>query len=633
MVLLPSLALGGWAEWESVARWRQDEGAMRLAWRALAQEAARSALRSTLDQLRAKAAAIPDGGDPRALAGYLAEGPAELVFLVDGDVVRSSFPPEADVAAAPSDEALERARHDEFAHLPAAAQDYRAILASKPAPALSHEAEAGLIAVLASRGEAAAALAELRSALPDPARIAGNQGAALALSLCAQPLPRGDLAAALLEAYGRILAVPAETALQGRVLEALTQRADAMDEAERARWRVLDALVAHDARARAALLACPPEESQWIASRGGGDWVAPAYRRLATGVVAYAGAHGQHDAVVALLDHERLLAMLDVIVGLQPGLNELAAAYARRYGKPIDAGAQAILIAAPWGAELSIEPVAGMASRGSALLALLPAVAFVACALALASAGVVFLHRTARRDLQLAQLKADFVSNVSHEMKTPLALLRMFGEMLSLGYERDEHERRRYHQIIVQESQRLSMLVSNVLDVAAIENGSKRYHRVPLDAAEVAAEVADTYREQLAADGFTLALALPRPGPMVRADRDALKQVVLNLLSNAMKYARAERWASLSVTTEGSEAVIAVEDHGIGIDPAHHQRIFEPFFRVESGLTRETRGAGLGLSLVRSICVAHGGRVTVDSVEGRGSVFRVRLPSDGAGAT
>jgi signal transduction histidine kinase len=377
------------------------------------------------------------------------------------------------------------------------------------------------------------------------------------------------------------------------------------------------------------MLVFTPADREWLARRAAGDAAAPAFRRLDDGMIAHAAILADGATVVAMLAEQRITNEIVEILRTDPPLAALAEAYGRRYGRSISAGRDAIVIDVPWGGSLRIDSSPAF-HQGSALLVYLPALAFLACALGLAVAGFVFLYRTARRDLRLAQLKSDFVSNVSHEMKTPLSLVRMFGEMLSLGYERDEEERRRYHQLIVQESQRLGLLVDNVLDFAAIEKGRRRFDRAELDLSEVADEVLAAYREQLTAEGFALELELQRPGPRVSADRDALKQVLLNLLSNAMKYSREERRVAVSVRREGGEAVLAVADRGIGIDPAEHQRIFEQFYRVESGLTRETRGAGLGLSLVRSIVEAHGGRVSVDSTPGKGSVFSVRLPLSGA---
>jgi len=236
-----------------------------------------------------------------------------------------------------------------------------------------------------------------------------------------------------------------------------------------------------------------------------------------------------------------------------------------------------------------------------------------------------------RRQLTLARQKTDFVSNVSHELKTPVTSIRMFAEMLAEDRVAEPAKRKQFHQIIASEASRLTRLINNVLDFARLERGEKKYQFAELDLAALAAETVSAYRPHLEAAGFALQCALPDGAIGVRGDRDALAQVLVNLLSNAEKYSgeRKEIEVRVEPAESGgkSEAAVLVLDRGSGVPRGAEEKIFEQFYRVHDSLGSGIQGSGLGLTLARQIARAHGGDVTFQPREDGGSCFTLRLPA------
>lgn len=234
-----------------------------------------------------------------------------------------------------------------------------------------------------------------------------------------------------------------------------------------------------------------------------------------------------------------------------------------------------------------------------------------------------------RRQLLLARQKTDFVSNVSHELKTPLTSIRMFSELLAEGRVTDPAKQRSYMAIIAAETARLTRLINNVLDFARSERGQKKYRFQICDLVQLAGELAQTYRPHLEAEGFLFECALPEAPLHVNADRDALAQVVLNLLSNAEKYSGTRKEILLRVQSRAAplpHAELAVLDRGLGVPLGSEQKIFEKFYRAHDSLGSGIQGSGLGLTLARQIARAHGGEVVHAPREGGGSCFSLRLP-------
>lgn len=240
------------------------------------------------------------------------------------------------------------------------------------------------------------------------------------------------------------------------------------------------------------------------------------------------------------------------------------------------------------------------------------------------SGGYLF-WRDVQRDVRLAQMRSQFVSSVSHELKTPLTAIRMFAETLQLGRPVGQ-AREEYLQTIVNESERLTRLLNNVLDFSKIEQGRKTYHRQPCSLPAVVRSAAQAMTYPLSQQGFELRLAIAQDLPRVAADADAIEQAILNLLSNAMKYSGQGREIGLRLDRQNGDAVISVTDMGLGIPSDEHARIFEKFYRVAGRERQLIPGTGLGLTLVAHVVEAHGGRVTVRSAPGDGSTFSIVLP-------
>jgi signal transduction histidine kinase len=246
----------------------------------------------------------------------------------------------------------------------------------------------------------------------------------------------------------------------------------------------------------------------------------------------------------------------------------------------------------------------------------------IAAILLVLSAGVVLLWRDLARETHLNRLRAEFVSSVSHELKTPITLIRLYGETLLRGI--DEQHREDFYRIIMRESIRLGRLVEGVLRFSRVERGDEVYNFEEGDVSPVIGRVVEDYREFLERSGFRLERALAQSGPAVRFDAAALSQAVVNLLDNAVKYSGDSREIAVRLAARNGSVTFEVEDHGIGIESAEREKIFERFYRVTNGNGKG--GYGLGLFLVRHIMEAHGGRAEVESEPGRGSRFRLVLP-------
>ena len=245
--------------------------------------------------------------------------------------------------------------------------------------------------------------------------------------------------------------------------------------------------------------------------------------------------------------------------------------------------------------------------------------------------GLLATIRGAARARELAQLKSDFVSTVSHELKTPLTSIRMFAEMLEQGVANgDQDKMRRYHGVIVQESQRLGLLIANLLDYAQIERGTRRYTPSVVPVERLARDAVSTFEALRDPDKSRNPIeVVVSPEAMaveLEIDRDVVVQAVLNLISNAAKYGGADRPIEVGIAAAPDSAAISVRDHGPGI-PAHEQaRIFREFYRTPDAYRSNVEGTGLGLALVKRHIEALGGTVDVASEVGDGATFTIRFP-------
>jgi len=244
----------------------------------------------------------------------------------------------------------------------------------------------------------------------------------------------------------------------------------------------------------------------------------------------------------------------------------------------------------------------------------------------LLAAGVWLTYRNVTRELALAKLKSDFVSNVSHELRTPLALIRLYSETLELGRLPNSSKQHEYHEIIRKESERLTALINNILDFSRIEAGKKEYTFRETDVADLVRSTLESYRFEIEQNGFRLEEKIEDNLPPLQVDREAIARSLLNLVNNAVKYSVSDKYLGVSLYRRNGGVNLEVVDHGIGIPPNEQAKIFEKFYRACDPLVHNTKGSGLGLSLVRHIVEAHGGEVGVESSPGKGSKFTITLP-------
>ena len=238
--------------------------------------------------------------------------------------------------------------------------------------------------------------------------------------------------------------------------------------------------------------------------------------------------------------------------------------------------------------------------------------------------GIGFLFYATWKESRANEAKSDFISNVSHELKTPLSLIRMFGELLALGKLKTPEKGKEYAEIITREAERLSRLIDNVLDFARIERGRAAYEFVPGRLDEVVERSLDVYRHRLEREGFKLVTKIDPGLPEAPMDENAMTLLLLNLLENAVKYGKGE--ISVYLTRQGNRLRLVVGDQGPGIPADEQRKIFERFYRTRGARGTNVRGSGIGLSLVKHIAEAHGGTVVVDSEPGKGAAFIVDIP-------
>ena len=239
---------------------------------------------------------------------------------------------------------------------------------------------------------------------------------------------------------------------------------------------------------------------------------------------------------------------------------------------------------------------------------------------------IYYMFKMMHRERELSKMKTDFVSSVSHEMRTPLTTIRMIGEMFQMGSVKDEALAREYYDTLSGETERLTRLINKVLDFSRMDSGRKRYNFTLEDIDQIITSTVKAFEKYAEANGYIIKLNIQENLPKIKIDADAISQVILNLLDNAMKYSPVNKEINVNAYKKEENIVIDVIDKGIGIEPAKIDRIFEKFYRGEDELTRETKGTGVGLSIVKHIVDAHKGKIEIESKKGEGSTFSVILP-------
>ena len=300
------------------------------------------------------------------------------------------------------------------------------------------------------------------------------------------------------------------------------------------------------------------------------------------------------------------------------------------YGPPLRSGEFTVAVRFPttlYGWRVQVSPSASdeLIARVQNRATLELVMVVLSCAVIVLGMATILL--AAERQWRISSLKSEFVANVSHELKTPLALVRMFGEMLQSGRVASEEKRQEYLDIIVSESERLSALIENVLDFARVEKGRQPYDFADGDVGEAVARAVNVYRYRAEREGVELTMDLDQNLPRAHIDERAIQLAVINLIDNALKYAAGSDVVTVRAACEmesrvpgvsgKSMIVVRVVDRGPGVPPEDRDRIFERFVRgVTSRATagqRPIRGSGIGLALVKHIAESHGGRAWVEA--------------------
>ncbi len=240
--------------------------------------------------------------------------------------------------------------------------------------------------------------------------------------------------------------------------------------------------------------------------------------------------------------------------------------------------------------------------------------------------GVFVLLRDISRETDSMLLKTDFVHNVSHELKTPLSLIRLYGETLLFKEHLPEADRKDGLLIITKESERLSYMINNILDFSKIEMGKKEFDLKSGNLAEVVMNTLNSYRYHLEKNGFKIEEEIDQDIPMVMFDKNAVEGILINLFSNVIKFSKDTKEMTLRLNKIPEKIRLEVADRGIGIPPDELPNIFNRFYRVKRTADFDARGSGLGLTLVKHVIEAHGWQIDVKSTPGHGSIFSISIP-------
>jgi signal transduction histidine kinase len=254
-----------------------------------------------------------------------------------------------------------------------------------------------------------------------------------------------------------------------------------------------------------------------------------------------------------------------------------------------------------------------------------PQRALMAMLAAVMGLGVFIIARAAAREVRVAEMKSNFVSSVSHDLKTPLALIQLFAETLELGRLKNTDRAQEYYRIINSEARKLTRLINNLLDFSKIEAGLRSYSRRPVNLTELTQSVLESLESQFRHNQFTVTSRLDTD-VLVLIDPEAAVQAIENLISNAMKYSPEHREIIVEVDRVDGYGLVRVTDRGIGVSPRLQRKIFRKFYRIQTDAGSGPQGTGLGLAIVDHVMRSHDGFVRVESEPGRGSTFTLHFP-------
>jgi signal transduction histidine kinase len=250
----------------------------------------------------------------------------------------------------------------------------------------------------------------------------------------------------------------------------------------------------------------------------------------------------------------------------------------------------------------------------------------IAAIISLLLLGVWFFYKYTTREAELVRLKSDFVDSASHTLKTPLTRIRLMAEKMELGWIKDEAKKKEYSRAIMAETDRMTEMVTNMLDFSKVEAGRMRFDMKNGSLREHVQTVMDSLRMHIESQGFQLEMKLAEDIPLLYFDPEAIKSILVNLVYNALKYSQAEKYIGVDLYQEGDRVILAVADKGMGIPEKEREKIFEKFYRGRDETVKAMEGSGLGLFLARHAAKAHKGDIKVTGEPGKGSTFKVYLP-------
>lgn len=307
---------------------------------------------------------------------------------------------------------------------------------------------------------------------------------------------------------------------------------------------------------------------------------------------------------------------------LDPG-DEFVAGVAQPTGKPFTVAALPPSFPG-WKAELYFEGGDIFEKAANRQIAVYSWTGFLVVVLMLIVGGLA--TRAMSRQMRLNEMKNDFIATVSHELKTPLASMRVLVDTLLEGNVKDQAQVGQYLQLIAKENERLSRMIENFLTFSRMERNKVAFTFVEVHAEAIVGDAMEAMQTKYAAHHCQLSVEIAKELPMIQADQDAMATVLINLLDNACKYTGDDKRVSLRVFLDRDAICFSVTDNGIGLARRHIRRIFDRFYQVDNSLARKVEGCGLGLSIVKFIVDAHQGKISVESKPDQGSTFTVRLP-------